>query len=107
MTDILDLNDIAEEITTRTGNTEAEVREILTQFFNVLAQGIGENRPVRVHKFGTFSVKERPPRTYFLKQGRTHVPGHIDLHFNPHPDFLEDANRYKTTTELHFLPSQD
>lgn len=107
MTDILDLSDIAEEITNRTGNTEAEVRDVLTHFFNLLAQGIGEGRAVRIHKFGAFSTRERHPKTYFLNGTRTHVPAHIDLHFNPHPDFLEDANRYKTYAELKFLPSQD
>ena len=105
--DILTQSEMAQEIANRTNLTEDQAADLLTHLFNIWAEAVAKRRPILARGFGGFYSKSRAPRTYILNGERHHVPGHMDVKFNPSPAFIRDINRYLKNEELKYLETQD
>ena len=103
-----DLSDAVEIVAHRTQLDEEKVRDVLREFFNATAHAVGKEGKAAYKGLGGFTMKERAARKFFLNGQWFEVPAHLDVHFNPHPDFCRWINESIPDKEgLKVLVNQD
>jgi len=87
-----DLTELCDVVAERSGYEKHEVREILDFAFVAIAEGIGKQGRAGLKNFGHFSLRPQKERSYLLNGKTYNVPAHLDLHFDPDPDFCTWVN---------------
>lgn len=92
MSEYFDLSDATEIVAQRTQLDENVVRDVLREFFAATAHAVGVSGKAAYKGLGGFTLKERAARKFFLNGQWFEVPAHLDVHFNPNPDFCRWIN---------------
>jgi len=82
-----DLGDLVREVATRTGQSEADVKNVLSTAFQVIPESLAEEEKHRVelHNVGVFSLKFRKARIYPWGES----PDHWQIRFKSSPKFAD------------------
>lgn len=93
------LSELVSEVSAKSENHKNTVSAVLSAAFSAMAEQIGAKKRIEIKGLGVFKAKERKEKSGVF-QGKEWVkPAHIEIVFDPSPDFIERANS-KNTSDL-------
>jgi DNA-binding protein HU-beta len=87
---IMTKDQLAIEITKRTGLDKLQVSKVVESFMEVIKNNMVQNKNIYLRGFGTFEVKKRQQKTArnITKGTQIIIPEHFVPHFKPSKEFL-------------------
>lgn len=84
-------NDVAVEISSKTGIEKKDVKEILEGFFSIVTKSVIAGEGVYIRGFGAFERKHRKAKTArnITKGIQIAIPAHDVPHFKAYPEFRD------------------